>query len=119
MALTEDKASGSGDENLESPGEKNKERSHWMKCSLDFDPGRGTIDAIFIVRQMQKSFWQRKGVIDRLLWIWRRLSIECREGVWWALRVVGVDEWIDKAIPGYMRWCNSAVRLRDGESKEF
>ena len=42
-----------------------------------------------------------------------------REIVWWALRVMGVDEWIVKAIQAMYDGATTAVRLRDGESKEF
>ena len=42
-----------------------------------------------------------------------------REIVWWALRVVGVDEWIVKAIQVMYDGATTAVRLRDRESKEF
>ena len=42
-----------------------------------------------------------------------------REIVWWALRVVGVDEWIVKAIQAMYDGATTAVRLRDGQSKEF
>ena len=42
-----------------------------------------------------------------------------REIVWWALRVVGVYEWIVKAIQAMYDGETTAVRLRDGESKEF
>ena len=46
--------------------------------------------------------------------------IECPvEIVWWALRVVGVDEWIVKAIEAMYDGATTAVRLRDEESKEF
>ena len=46
--------------------------------------------------------------------------IECPERLCGrALRVVGVDEWIVKAIQAMYDGATTAVRLRDGESKEF
>ena len=42
-----------------------------------------------------------------------------REIVWWALQVVGVDEWIFKATQAMYDGATTAVRLRDRESKEF
>ena len=42
-----------------------------------------------------------------------------REVVWWALRVVGVEEWIVKVIQAMYDEVTTAVRLRDGDSKEF
>jgi Reverse transcriptase (RNA-dependent DNA polymerase) len=42
-----------------------------------------------------------------------------REVVWWALRVAGVEEWIVKVIQAMYDEVTTAVRLRDGDSKEF
>ena len=42
-----------------------------------------------------------------------------RENVWWALRVVDVDEWIVKTIQAMYDGATTAVKLRDGVSKEI
>src|SRR5580693_5950335 len=39
--------------------------------------------------------------------------------LWWALRVVGVEEWIVKTIQAMYEGATTAVRLGDGEGKEF
>ena len=39
--------------------------------------------------------------------------------VWWALRVVGVEEWMVKTIQDMYEGVTRAVRLGDGEGKEF
>ena len=45
---------------------------------------------------------------------------ECLERLCeWALRVVDVDEWIVRVIQAIYDGATTAVRLRDGESKEF
>ena len=86
-----------------------------------FRPGRGTIDAIFIVPQMQEKFLAKK----KKLWmafvdLEKAFDRVPREIVWWALRVVGVDEWIVKAIQAmYLMVQLRQSRLRDGESKQF
>ena len=42
-----------------------------------------------------------------------------RQVVRYALRVVGVDEWIVKVIQATYVGVTTTIRLRDGESKEF
>ena len=42
-----------------------------------FRPGRGTTDAIFIVRQIQEKFLAEKKI--SMLWTWRRRSTEFLE----------------------------------------
>ena len=56
-------------------------------------------DAIFIVRQLQEKYLTKKrdlwmGFVD-LEKAFDRVS---REVVWWALRYLGVDEWIMSVI---------------------
>ena len=90
------------------------------KCSLDFDLAKESIDAIFIVRSDQKKFLAKKRSYGWFLWILRRLSIQCPERLCGGLcGVVAVDEWIVNAIQGMSDGATTAVRLRDGKSKEF
>jgi hypothetical protein len=60
-----------------------------------FMAGRGTTDAIFIVRQLQEKYLTKNkelwmAFVD-LEWAFDRVP---REVVWWSLRYLGVDEWI-------------------------
>ena len=118
--LPGDKASGSGDEDpCESLEKRIKERvtldgnAVWILTWLG-----GTIDAIFIVRQIQGKV---SGKRKRMAFVDLAKAFDRvpREIVWWALEVVGVDEWIVKAIQAMYDGATTAVRLRDGESKEF
>ena len=97
-----------------------RERVTLDEMQFGFRSGRGMIDAIFIVRQMQEKFLAKK----KELWmafvdLEKAFDRVPREIVWWALRVVGVDEWIVKAIQAMYDGATTAVRLRDRESKEF
>jgi hypothetical protein len=85
-----------------------------------FTPGKGTTDAIFIVRQIQEKFLAKK----KELWmafvdLEKAFDRVPREVVWWALRQVGVDEWIVNVIKAMYEGATTAVKCNNGESKEF
>ena len=44
-----------------------------------FMKGKGTTDAIFMARQMQENFRVKVKSSILVLWIWRKLLIECQE----------------------------------------
>ena len=99
---------------------KIRERVTLDEVQFGFRHGRGTTDAIFIVREMQEKFLAKK----KELWmafvdLEKAFGRVPREIVWWALRVVSVDELIVKAIQAMYDGAPTAVRLRNGESKEF
>jgi len=85
-----------------------------------FRPGRGTTDAIFIVRQIQERFVEKK----RDLWmafvdLEKAFDRVPREVVWWALRSLGVDEWLVNVIRAMYEGVTTAVKMKDGESDGF
>ena len=85
-----------------------------------FRPGRGTTDAIFIVRQLQEKFLDKK----KELWmafvdLEKAFDRVPREVVWWALRKLGVEEWLVRVIMTMYEGVTTAVKLNDGESEAF
>ena len=85
-----------------------------------FTSGKGTTDAIFIVRQMQEKYLAKK----KVLWmafvdLEKAFDRVPREVVWWALRKVGVEEWLIKVIKSMYVGVTTAVRMKGEESKEF
>ena len=85
-----------------------------------FRPGRGTTDAIFIIRQIQEQFLAKK----RELWfafvdLEKAFDRVPRDAVWWALRHVGVEEWIIEVIKAMYAGACTSVKLPDCESQEF
>jgi len=99
------------------------------KVSIDdmqfgFRPGRGTTDAIFIIRQVQEKFLAKN---KELWWIafvdlekaFDRVPREVWEVSWWALRRLGVEEWIVIAIKALYEDATTSVKSTQGETKEF
>jgi len=85
-----------------------------------FRPGRGTIDAIFIVRQMQEKYLGKK----KDLWmafvdLEKAFDRVPREVVWWALRKLGVEEWLVRIIMSMYEGVTTAVKTSAGESEAF
>ena len=79
---------------------------------FSFRPGKGTTEALFIVRQVQEKFLEKK----KDLWmafvdLEKAFDRVPREVVWWALRCLGVEEWLVTVI--------MAMYERDGESGSF
>src|SRR5260221_4755745 len=85
-----------------------------------FRPGRGTMDAIFVVRQIQEKFLAKKNE----LWMTfvdleKEFDRVPREVLWWSLRRSGVAEWIVNIIKVMYEGSTKAIQLEDGESTEF
>ena len=89
-----------------------------MQCG--FMSGRGTTDAIFIVRQLQEkhlaankplymAFVDLEKAFDRVPW----------DVIWWAMRKLGIDEWLVRLVQSMYKDVRSRVRVGDGYSEEF
>ena len=85
-----------------------------------FRPGRGTTDAIFIVRQMQERFLEKK----KELWmafvdLEKAFDRVPRDVVWWSLRQLGVKEWLVNVIKAMYADVTTTIKMREGESSAF
>ena len=85
-----------------------------------FVPGRGTTDAIFVVRQLQEkylaankrlymAFVDLEKAFDQVPW----------KVIWWALRKLGLEESIVRLVQGMYTNELSCVRVGEGYSEEF
>ena len=85
-----------------------------------FVPDRGTTDAIFVVRQLQEKYVT---AIKRLYMAFVDLENAFdrvpRKVIWWALRKLGVDEWIVWLVQGMYSNARSRVHVGEGYSEEF
>ena len=91
-----------------------------------FVPGRGTTDAIFIIRQLQEKFLSRKDLNDKNLTLFfafvdleKAFDRVPRKVFWWAMRKVGVEEWIVHLVQAMYNNARSRVRVGSEYSEEF
>ena len=86
---------------------------------LGFVPGRGTTDAIFVVRQLQEKYL----AVNKMLYmafvdLEKAFDRVPRKVIWWALRKLGVEEWM-RLVQGMYANALSRVHVGHGFSKEF
>ena len=97
-----------------------REKLHIDEMQFGFMPGRGTTDAVFIVRQLQEKYLGKK----KELWmafidLEKAFDRVPREVIWWALRELGVEEHVVSVIQVMYSKACTTVKLGSGESKEF
>ena len=64
-----------------------------------FMPGRGTTDAIFIVRQLQERFIERKkDLFFVFVDLEKAFDRVPREVIKWAMRKLGIEEWLVRVV---------------------
>ena len=85
-----------------------------------FVPGRGTTDAIFVVRQLQEKYLAaNKRLYMAFVDLEKAFNRVPTKVIWWALRKLGVDEWIVRLVQGMYSNARSRVGVGEGYSKEF
>ena len=85
-----------------------------------FVPGRSTTDAIFVVRQLQEKYLAvNKRLYMAFVDLEKAFDRVPRKVIWWALRKLGVEEWIVRLVQGMYANARSRVRVGEGFSKEF
>ena len=85
-----------------------------------FMPGRGTTDAIFIVRQMQEKYLAaNKPLYLAFLDLEKAFDRVPRQVIWWALRKLRVEEWLVVLVQSMYNNVRSRVRVGDEYSEEF
>ena len=85
-----------------------------------FVPGRGTTDAIFTVRQLQEKYLAvNKRLYMAFVDLEKAFDRVPRKVIWWAMRKLGVDEWIVRLVQGMYANSRSRVHIGEGYSEEF
>ena len=69
--------------------------------------GRGTTDAIFVVRQLQEKYLAaNKRLYMAFVDLEKTFDRVSRKVIWWALKKPGVEEWIVRLVQGmYANGC--------------
>ena len=85
-----------------------------------FVPDRGTTDAIFVVRQLQEKYLAaNKRLYMAFVDLEKAFDRVPRKVIWWALRRLGVEEWIVQLVQGMYANVQSRVRVGEGFSEEL
>ena len=85
-----------------------------------FMPGRGTTDAIFLVKQLQEKYLgKKKNLYFAFIELEKAFDRVPREVVWWAMRKLGVEEWLVRVVKSLYENARSRVRVNDTFSDEF
>ena len=85
-----------------------------------FMKGKGTTDAIFMARQMQENFGvEGRGLYFGFVDLEKAFDGVPREVISWAMRKLGVEEWLVSAVMSMYSGAKSVVRTVYGNSKSF
>ncbi len=97
-----------------------RERVPIDDMQFGFVQGRGTIDAIFLVRQLQEKYL---GKNKKLYFAFRDLKKAFdrvpRGVIWWAMRRLGVEEWLVSVVMSMYVNTRSRVRVNCSFSTDF
>ncbi|RUS80469.1 hypothetical protein EGW08_011785 [Elysia chlorotica] len=90
------------------------------ESQFGFVPGRGTTDAIFVVRQLQEKYLAaNKRLYMAFVDLEKAFDRVPRKVIRWAMRKLGVEEWIVRLVQSMYANARSQVRVGDGYSEEF
>ena len=84
-----------------------------------FMPGKGTTEAIFIMRQVQEKHQAKKKLYYAFVDLEKAFDRVTREVVRWALRKLGVDEWLIRTVMALYTEACTVVRTDAGLSASF
>ena len=85
-----------------------------------FIPGKGAMDAIFIARQLQERYLEKKKKLSfASVDLEKAFDLVPREVVKWAMRKLGVDEWSTRAVMTMYRNSESVIRVNNTLGDKF
>ena len=98
-----------------------------IRCQVSIDnmqfgfmPGKGTTDAIFIMRQVQEKHQAKKNKLYyAFVDLEKVFDIVPREVVRWVLRKLGMDEWLIRTVMALYTEACTVVRTDAGLSESF
>ena len=97
-----------------------RQRVEIDEMQYGFMSGRGTTDAIFIVRQLQeKHLAANRPLHMAFVDLEKAFDRVPRDVIWWAMRKLGTDKWLVCLVQSMYKDVRSRVRAGDGYSEEF
>ena len=82
------------------------------EMQFGFMPGRSTTDAIFILRQLQEKYLgKKKKLYFAFVDLEKAFDRVPRAVLWWAMRKVGVEEWLIRTVQAMYSNAQSKVRV--------
>ena len=91
-----------------------------VNMQFGFMSGKGTTDAIFITPQVQEKHQEKKKKLDyAFVDLEKKFDRVPREVVRWALRKLGVDEWLIRTVMALYTEACTVVRTDAGLSESF
>ena len=97
-----------------------RERISIDDMQFGFMPGRGTTDAIFILRQLQeKHLAKNKKLYSAFVDLEKAFDRVPRKVIWWAMRKLGIEEWIVRFVQAMYNNTRSRVRVNNTYNDEF
>ena len=93
---------------------------HIDEMQFGFMPGRGSTHAIFIARQLQEKYLAKgKNLYFAFVDLEKAFDRVPREVTRWALRQVGVEEWLVETVMTMYEGARTVVRTPCGDSESF
>ena len=90
-----------------------REKVNIDDMQFGFRPGKGTTDAIFTVRQMQEKHGRKgKKLYYAFVDLEKAFDRVPREVTRWALRKVGVEEWLVSTVMAMYKGAETVVDSR-------
>jgi hypothetical protein len=90
------------------------------RTQFGFSPGKGTTDAIFIIRQIQeKTLEKRKKLFVGFLDLEKAFDRVPREVMYWCLRKKGAPEKLIRLVQATYKNAATKVMTRHGDTEEF
>ena len=87
---------------------------------FEFMPVKGTIDAIFIARQLlEKYLGKNKNLYFAFVDLEKAFDRVPRDVVRWAMRKLNIDEWLIETVTAMYELSNRAVRVTNTVGSKF
>ena len=97
-----------------------REQVNINEMQYGFMPGRGTTDAIFILRQLQeRDLHKNKRLYFVFVDLEKAFDRVPRKVLWWAMRKLGVEEWIIGLVQALYNGANCRVRVNGKLGQPF